>query len=128
LDDAAHSRIKIGYSIRPFRRAAKIGRGQLIGLIRGGRELEKELHNKFARFYLHNEWFSRHTKIFLYIKNENADSLLQEMRGVREELFAATIIDSRIYAELKALAIAQDRSVAYIIRKAIELYLSQEKT
>lgn len=69
--------IKIGFSKNHERRIGELGRsGPLplttLGIIPGGRNKEKALHDRFAEHRKHGEWFTEHEDILSYIYDEDA--------------------------------------------------------
>lgn len=57
-------RVKIGYSADPIRRFSKLQtdsavRCELIGMVAGTVEQERELHQLLAAYRIHREWFRR---------------------------------------------------------------------
>lgn len=55
--------IKIGRAVDPYRRLSTLSTGspgatELIGILPGGADLERELHKRFAHLRLQGEWFS----------------------------------------------------------------------
>ena len=65
--------IKIGISVNPTRRLKNINasahdpRYRILATTRGGRERERMLHEKFARYRKHGEWFAPEQDLLDYI-------------------------------------------------------------
>lgn len=73
VEDATGA-VKIGYSASIKNRLASLRTGsanalRVLLLLRGGRELEAELHRKFARQRLSGEWFRKDENLRDFIEN-----------------------------------------------------------
>ena len=67
--------VKIGYTISLSRRHSQIkseyGEIEILGWIWGGRQMEKQLHERFAEYRLgRSDWFTPNNEIFAYIESK----------------------------------------------------------
>jgi hypothetical protein len=96
--------VKIGYSIDPLSRLATIQTGfpvelKLLGVLRGSRNAEQRLHQKFSEHRLNGEWF-RGEPIRAYL---SAVDLQQPKRRAYSALALKRSRSSRLKAVLTAL-------------------------
>jgi hypothetical protein len=56
-------RLKIGVSVNPEQRCRSFHADAILGIIPGGRALERELHDEFRSYQISGEWFHDHLAI-----------------------------------------------------------------
>lgn len=61
-------RLKIGVSVNPEQRCSSFHADQILGIIPGGRALERELHAEFRTCQISGEWFRDHLAIRRRVK------------------------------------------------------------
>lgn len=66
--------VKIGTTNDPYKRLLTVQTGnpyklKIIKIIKGGKNLEKTLHNKFGKFRMEGEWFKPNPILFKFINS-----------------------------------------------------------
>lgn len=64
--------VKIGYSLSPKQRFSQLQIGNsykldLIGVMKGDREVERDIHNKFKKYHIRGEWYKLNDNIIKFI-------------------------------------------------------------
>lgn len=73
LKNSDTGRIKIGFSDNLRRRLMSLGNEgnfepELLGIVEGGRDVERQLHNQFRQYRYANEWFDPGPELLEYIR------------------------------------------------------------
>ncbi len=77
-------RVKIGCSRCVSQRCAALGRGTiLLGLLRGGRVLESEIHRRFAHARIAGEWFDATPRLLAWVRENTTRKIPKAHRSPR---------------------------------------------
>lgn len=132
IQDITHQGpIKIGVSRNVEKRLKSLQNAsplklKCLGIIAGGRDLERTLHIRFAPSRLHGEWFSPEKKLLQYIR-KYAISLNSSKLMYRPKIKTTPIsvpINTEVHKHLKRAATQYNLKTNQLAGHAIEEYVS----
>jgi hypothetical protein len=101
--------IKIGYSADPTQRAKTL-RARLLGVMPGGRRMERVMHSTFDAYRSHGEWFNPGVRLVVFVEALGCDGFRIEGLPDAYQRAEAGAMATAFYARC-ASAEALDRPV-----------------
>jgi len=80
-------------------------------------------YRKFNHLALGKEWFQAVEELRTYIRKIGAVAAMRRA-NIPQEQFVGTSIEPELLAQLRIIAIKNDRSISWLIKKAIKEYLA----